>query len=212
MSASLQAKLLRALQEREFERVGDTQSIRVDVRIVAATNSDLAQSVREGTFRQDLFYRLNVIPMHLPALRDRREDIPLLVQSFLEKLSKGLVPARANVVFSQDAMRRMMASDWPGNVRQLENLVERVLALTPGQRRIDIQDLPPEIQETGKDQTIEEKTLPEDGIDLQRHLHDMEREMIQLALERTGGNKNRAAQILNIKRTTLVEKTKRLRL
>ena len=150
--------------------------------------------------------------MHLPALRDRREDIPLLVQSFLEKLSKELVPPRADVVFSQDAMRRMMAFDWPGNVRQLENLVERVLALTPGRSRIDIQDLPLEIQETGKDQTIVEKTLPEAGIDLQRQLEDMEREMIQLALERTGGNKNRAAQILNVKRTTLVEKTKRLRL
>ena len=212
MSASLQAKLLRVLQEREFERVGDTEPIRVDVRIVAATNSDLSQSVKEGTFRQDLFYRLNVIPMHLPALRDRREDIPLLVQSFLEKLSKELVPPRADVVFSQDAMRRMMAFDWPGNVRQLENLVERVLALTPGRSRIDIQDLPLEIQETGKDQTIVEKTLPEAGIDLQRQLEDMEREMIQLALERTGGNKNRAAQILNVKRTTLVEKTKRLRL
>ena len=212
MITILQAKLLRVLQEREFERVGDTEPIRVDVRIVAATNSDLSQSVKEGTFRQDLFYRLNVIPMHLPALRDRREDIPLLVQSFLEKLSKELVPPRTDVLFSQDAMRCMMAFDWPGNVRQLENLVERVLALTPGRNRIDTQDLPPEIQETGKAQTIVKKTLPEAGIDLQRQLQDMEREMIQLALERAGGNKNQAARILNIKRTTLVEKTKRLRL
>ena len=214
MSASLQAKLLRALQEREFERVGDSQPIRVDVRVIAATNSDLAKMVADGGFRQDLFYRLNVIPIHLPPLRERREDIPLLVQSFLEKIGNDLVPARSDVVFSQEAMRLLMAFDWPGNIRQLENVVERALALTPGRSQIDVADLPPEIADQGSSQALHDLdiALPEGGLDLQRRLHDVEREIIRRALERTGGNKHRAAQMLNIKRTTLVEKAKRLQL
>lgn len=212
MSASLQAKLLRALQEREFERLGDSQPIRVDVRVIAATNSDLTQMVSDGTFRQDLFYRLNVIPIQLPPLRDRPEDIPLLVQSFLDKIGSELVPPRSNVVFSQEAMRRLMAFDWPGNIRQLENLVERALALTPGRSQIDITDLPPEVHGNGNGHEDVDVLLPDGGIDLQRRLHDVEREIIRRALEQTGGNKHRAALMLNIKRTTLVEKAKRLRL
>ena len=213
MSASLQAKLLRALQEREFERIGDNQPIRVDVRVIAATNSDLTRMVSDGSFRQDLFYRLNVIPIHLPPLRERRDDIPLLVQSFLDKLGSELVPPRSDVVFSQEAMRRLMAFDWPGNIRQLENLVERALALTPGRTQIDVTDLPDEVHGNGDDgQDNIDVGLPDGGIDLQRRLHDVEREIIRRALERTGGNKHRAAQMLNIKRTTLVEKTKRLQL
>ena len=214
MSASLQAKLLRALQEREFERVGDSQPIRVDVRVIAATNSDLAKMEGDGSFRQDLFYRLNVIPIHLPPLRDRREDIPLLVQSFLEKIGNDLVPPRSDVVFSQEAMRLLMAFDWPGNIRQLENLVERALALTPGRTQIDVSDLPPEIADNGHGESHQDLdiALPDGGLDLQRRLHDVEREIIRRALERTGGNKHRAAQMLNIKRTTLVEKAKRLQL
>ena len=212
MSASLQAKLLRALQEREFERIGDTQSIRVNVRVIAATNSDLVQMVNDGSFRKDLFYRLNVIPIHLPPLRERRDDIPLLVQSFLEKLGRQLVPPRSGVVFSQEAMRQMMAFDWPGNIRQLENLIERALALTPGRTHINVADLPSEVQQGGDDQADAPVALPELGIDLQQHLHHVEREMIRRALERTGGNKHRAAQMLHIKRTTLVEKARRLQL
>ena len=212
MSASLQAKLLRALQEREFERLGDTHAIRVDVRVIAATNSDLAEMVDDGTFRKDLFYRLNVIPIHLPPLRERREDIPLLVQGFLEKLGREQVPPRTNVVFSQEAMRRMMAFSWPGNVRQLENLVERALALTPGRTQIDVSDLPHEVQQVGE--TVEETdvVLPEGGVDLQRYLHDVEREIIRRSLKRADGNKQKAARLLNIKRTTLIEKAKRLEL
>lgn len=214
MSASLQAKLLRALQEREFERIGDSQPIRVDVRVIAATNSDLTQMVSNGSFRQDLFYRLNVIPIHLPPLRERRDDIPLLIQSFLEKIGNELVPPRTNVVFSQEAMRLLMAFDWPGNIRQLENLVERALALTPGRTQIDVPDLPPEFSEQsdGHGHQDLDILLPEGGIDLQRRLRDVERELIRRALERTGGNKHRAAQMLSIKRTTLVEKAKRLQL
>ncbi len=210
MSASVQAKLLRTLQEREFERVGDAQPVRVDVRVIAATNSDLAKMVADGSFRQDLFYRLNVIPIHLPPLRDRREDVPLLTQSFLQKIGRALAPPRTEVVFSQDAMRLMMAFDWPGNVRQLENVVERALALTPGRPQIDADDLPPEIREPDGGPGDADTALPEGGVDLRRRLRDVEREMIRRALDRAGGNKHQAAQLLGVKRTTLVEKAKRL--
>ena len=212
MSQGLQAKLLRSLQEREFERVGDSQSIRVDVRVIAATNADLEGMVEDGTFRKDLYYRLNVIPIHLPPLRDRHDDIPLLVQSFLEKLGPEQVPPRTDVVFSQAAMRRMMAFSWPGNIRQLENLIERALALTPGRTQIDVSDLPHEVQQGEAAPPDADLVLPEEGIDLQRYLQDLERELIRRSLDRTAGNKHKAAQLLNIKRTTLIEKVKRLQL
>src|SRR5947208_7101090 len=127
MSPGLQMKLLRVLQEREFERVGDSHTTKVDVRVIAATNSDLAKLVAGGRFREDLFYRLNVIPVDLPPLRDRRDDIPLLVTHFLEKFAPGTA-----MHVSQAAMRALMAYTWPGNVRQLENAVERAVALRPG--------------------------------------------------------------------------------
>jgi len=212
MSANLQSKLLRVLQEREFERVGDAQSTKVDVRFIAATNSDLAEMIELGRFREDLFYRLNVIPIHLPPLRDRREDVPLLVQRFINKLGQKQEPARANIRISQEAMRRIMAFDWPGNIRQLENTIERVLVLTPGQSQIDISDLPLELQETNRVTTSSGVSLPESGIDLQNYLRNLERSLLGLALERTGGNQNKAAELLNIKRTTFIEKTKRLSL
>ena len=212
MSANLQSKLLRVLQEREFERVGDAQSTKVDVRFIAATNSDLAEMIKLGRFREDLFYRLNVIPIHLPPLRDRREDVPLLVQRFINKLGQKQEPARANIRISQEAMRRIMAFDWPGNIRQLENTIERVLVLTPGQSQIDISDLPLELQETNRVTTSSGVSLPESGIDLQNYLRNLERSLLGLALERTGGNQNKAAELLNIKRTTFIEKTKRLSL
>ena len=209
MSAGLQAKLLRVLQEREFERVGDGRPVRIDVRVIAATNSDLAQLVRDGAFREDLFYRLNVIPIHLPPLRERREDIPLLVHAFLQKLGRSLAPPRPDVVFSQEALRRMMAFGWPGNIRQLENLVERTLALTPGRTQLDVADLPHEIL-AGADQHLASAALPDGGVDLQRRLQEVERAIIRQALEQSGGNKHQAARLLNVKRTTLVEKVKRL--
>src|SRR4051812_7941212 len=139
MSPALQAKLLRVLQEREFERVGDSHPIKVDVRVIAATHSDLPRMVAEGSFREDLYYRLNVIPVKLPALRERRDDIPLLVQHFLQKLAPEL--GRGPATMSQEAIRTMMAYHWPGNVRQLENVIERALAFTQGRSQIDIQDL-----------------------------------------------------------------------
>src|SRR5919198_1656898 len=145
MSPALQSKLLRVLQEREFERVGDSHTIKIDVRIIAATHSDLSKMVAEGTFREDLYYRLNVIPVQLPPLRERREDVPLLVQHFLQKLGAELTPPRT-VAMSQEAMRRLMAYSWPGNVRQLENVVERALAFSQGRSQIEVTDLGPEVQ------------------------------------------------------------------
>jgi DNA-binding NtrC family response regulator len=213
MSQGLQMKLLRVLQEREFERVGDSHTIKVDVRVIAATNSDLGKLVADGQFREDLFYRLNVIPVELPPLRDRKEDIPLLVQHFLEKFNAESDPPRplaAMLTVSQEAMRRLMSYPWPGNVRQLENAIERATAFTVGRSQIDANDLPPEIQHAEEPALSSTVSLPEDGMDLDRFVASIERDLIQRSLERTGGNKGQAAKLLNLKRTTLVEKIKRL--
>ncbi len=208
MSPALQVKLLRVLQEREFERVGDTNTIKVDVRVVAATNSDLRQLVEDGQFREDLFYRLNVIPVALPALRERREDIPLLVQHFLDKFRVGR--ERAPLSVSQDAMRRLMAYHWPGNVRQLENAIERAVAVSDGRGHIDVTDLLPDVVRQEGPLFPAALSLPDEGLDLDAFVSSIERELIQRSLERTGGNKGQAARLLNLKRTTLVEKLKRL--
>src|SRR6516165_1663586 len=173
MSPALQAKLLRVLQEREFERVGDSHTIRIDVRILAATHSDLARMVADGAFREDLFYRLNVIPVTLPPLRDRREDIPLLVQHFLQKLGAEQVPPRT-VTMSQEAMRRLMAHPWPGNVRQLENIVERALAFSQGRPQIDVGDLGPEIQSAPAVAEGPNGWFPDEGMDLERYIEGVE--------------------------------------
>ena len=212
MSTSLQSKLLRVLQDREFERVGDTQSIKVDVRFVAATNSDLEEMIKDGRFREDLYYRLNVIPIHLPPLRDRREDIPLLVQRFLNKLGQEQDPQRSDIRVSQEAMRQLMALDWPGNIRQLENTIERIVVLTSGQSQIGISDLPLELQQKNEGTISSIVELPANGIDSQNYLRNLERALIRQALDRTEGNPTKAAELLNIKRTTFIEKTKRLSL
>src|SRR5438067_8549964 len=236
MSPALQMKLLRVLQEREFERVGDSHTTKVDVRVIAATNTDLGRMVAEGQFREDLFYRLNVIPVQLPPLRERKEDIPLLVQHFLERFQRQrypgserrvsdrgvgertVVPGDRNKTFaeraplsaSQEAMRRLMAYPWPGNVRQLENAVERAVAFSAGRSQIDGGDLPVEIQQAEESALSQAIALPEDGVDLDAFIANIERELIERSLERTGGNKGQAARLLNLKRTTLVEKLKRL--
>jgi DNA-binding NtrC family response regulator len=204
MAISLQTKLLRVLQEREFERIGDGKTTKVDVRVVAATNSDLAKMVKDGTFREDLYYRLNVIQVELPPLRDRKEDIPLLVHHFIGKYATGPLP-----LVSQDAMRRLMSFPWPGNVRQLENAAERAIALLGGRSTIELNDLPPEIQ-TAPISLIPTVDFPEAGVDLPVLVEQIERDLIGRALSRTGGNKAAAAGLLNLKRTTLVEKLKRL--
>ena len=216
MSAALQMKLLRVLQEREFERVGDSNTIKVDVRIIAATNSDLGRMVAGGQFREDLFYRLNVIPVQLPPLRDRKEDVPLLVQHFLGKFQaeRSATADRHStepLTVSQECMRRLMAYQWPGNVRQLENAVERAVAFAAGRAQIDVSDLPTEIQQAQVPSApASSVTLPEDGVDLDAYIASIERQLIERSLERTGGNKGQAARLLSLKRTTLVEKLKRL--
>ena len=208
MSPALQAKLLRVLQEREFERVGDSHTVKIDVRVIAATHSDLTKMVSEGTFREDLFYRLNVIPVHMPALRDRREDIPLLVQHFLERLAAAA--GRPPATVSQEAIRRLMAYPWPGNVRQLENAMERAMAFSRGRAQLDVVDLAPEVQSQSQPTDATEVSFPDEGIDLERYVEAVELSLIRRSLERTQGNKRQAAQLLNLKRTTLIEKLKRL--
>ena len=170
-----------------------------------------ARLVAEGTFREDLFYRLNVIPVRLPPLRDRREDIPLLVQHFLDRFCRELSPPRPPMTVSQQAMRQLMAYGWPGNVRQLENALERAVALGGGRTQIELSDLPPDVQELGEAPAPGSLVLPEGGMDFAEFVGSVERDLIRQSLERTGGNKGRAAQLLNLKRTTLVEKLKRMR-
>jgi DNA-binding NtrC family response regulator len=207
MSMALQAKLLRALQEREFERVGDSHTIKVDVRVIAATNSDLTAMVADGQFREDLYYRLNVIPVRLPALRERREDIPLLVQHFLDKLRAD---GRPSTTISQDAIRRLMSYSWPGNVRQLENAIERAAAFGGNRGQIEAEDLSAEFLAPPSTPLPSAIALPESGLDLDVLVSSIERDLIERSLERTNGNKGQAARLLNLKRTTLVEKLKRL--
>src|SRR5262245_29733856 len=210
MSAPLQAKLLRVLQSREFERLGDSQTVRVDVRVIAATNSDLKKMVADNTFREDLYYRLNVIPVRVPPLRERRADIPLLAQHFLDRLVKAAVPARGRVTVAQDAQQALMAFGWPGNVRQLENVMERTLALSPGREQLTAADLPEEIVAARPLPNLEDLTIPEQGLELDELVTSFEHTLIRRALEHTRGNKRRAADLLHIKRTTLIEKLKRL--
>jgi DNA-binding NtrC family response regulator len=208
MSAALQMKLLRVLQEREFERVGDSHTIKVDVRVIAATNSDLQKMVADGSFREDLFYRLNVIPVQVPPLRERKDDVPLLVRHFLDKFRPD--PELPAPTVSQEAMRRLMAYPWPGNVRQLENAIERAMAFSGGRSHIDAGDLPAELQHAEAPPLSTAVELPDDGINLEALIASIERDLIARSLERTGGNKGQAARLLNLKRTTLVEKIKRL--
>src|SRR3954462_10419732 len=208
MSPALQSKLLRVLQEREFERVGDSNTVKIDVRVIAATHSDLARMVAETSFREDLYYRLNVIPVGPPPLRERREDIPLLVQHFLQKLSAE--SGRGTITISQDALSRLMAYHWPGNIRQLENAIERALAFSQGRSQIDVHDLTTDIQEQASAVDSSDVWFPEDGLDFAHYIETIELTLIRRSLERTQGNKRQAAKLLNLKRTTLIEKLKRL--
>jgi DNA-binding NtrC family response regulator len=208
MPMTLQMKLLRVLQEREFERIGDSRTIKVDVRVVAATNADLDRMVREGTFREDLFYRLNVIAVRLPPLRERTEDIPLLARCFLEKLQPPSADSEP-IVVAQDAMRRLMAFNWPGNVRQLENVIERALALGGGRSRIEVEDLPPDLRDASGPLTGA-SSLGVEGVNLPELVAALERDLIHQALDRCRGNRGAASRLLGLKRTTLVEKLKRM--
>jgi DNA-binding NtrC family response regulator len=208
MPLTLQVKLLRVLQEREFERVGGSSTIKVDVRIIAATSANLERMVADGTFREDLYYRLNVIPINLPPLRERREDIPLLVQSFVSQFCERHKLEMKSV--SPQVMKALMAFEWPGNVRQLENHLERMVALTGSRTGIVPTDLPDQIQNKAQLSATPFIEIPEEGINFQSVVTEMERDLIAQSLRRTNGNKKLAAKLLSLKRTTLIEKIKRI--
>ncbi|MGD8843767.1 MAG: sigma-54 dependent transcriptional regulator, partial [Gammaproteobacteria bacterium] len=224
MSLNMQVKLLRVLQERTFERVGSNKSIEADVRIIAATHRDLEEAIAENKFREDLFYRLNVFPIEMPPLRDRVEDIPLLVNELIRRIEHE---KRGSVRLSQGAILALCQYNWPGNVRELANLVERLAILYPF-GVVDVADLPEKFQ---TDTMIPETTriseevlssvqpvqyqleaeprLPRDGLDLKEHLSNLEVGFIKQALDDANGVVAQAAKRLGMRRTTLVEKLRK---
>jgi two-component system response regulator AtoC len=206
MPRGVQVKLLRALQEREVTPVGGSEAIPVDVRVVAATHRDLEGMIEEGTFREDLFYRLDVVPIEIPPLRERRQDIPALADHF--RVEVNAREARTVPGLALDVVQRLGAYDWPGNVRELENLVER-LVVVASNRMVVMDDLPAHLRTPVVDLENGTLDLPESGVDLRIFLTQLEERLIAQALERTGGNKNRAAELLGMNRTTLVEKLRR---
>ena len=206
----LQAKLLRVLQEREFQRIGSSETVRVDVRVVAASNANLAEKVAQGTFREDLFYRLNVVPVTMPPLRERASDIPLLVHHFLEKICRieGIALKR----IYREALDRLCTYHWPGNVRQLENAIEMAVVLSGD--RLDLYPADFRLPEFGARKplsaTPSAALLPETGLDFEAAVTNFQRNIIEQALERSGGNKTVAADLLRMKRTTLLAKLRNL--
>ncbi len=209
MPSLLQVKLLRVLQERVIEPVGQSETLPIDVRVIAATHRDLDKAVQEGKFREDLFYRLNVIPIRMPALKERREDIPLLISHFLDRFVSA---DRSNqITFSSDTLDLLLGYDWPGNVRELENVIERLVILRGGSEILP-EDLPAKIFRSNPLATQQYKTLfelPDSGVDLKQILSDIEDSLILQAMNRTGGNKNQASKLLTLNRTTLIEKMKK---
>jgi DNA-binding NtrC family response regulator len=214
MKPSLQAKLLRVIQEREFEPVGGIKPIPIDVRIVAATHRNLEEAVAEGRFREDLYYRLNVVPLIVPPLRERREDIPLLIERFVAIANRNRRPGMKG--FSPEAIEDLMQYNWPGNVRELENLVQRMAIFCSG-KSVVLDELPESYRqnkEQGTRQPVPSMPEPEfnfgtSGIDFNSMVSQFESQLILHALTLTGGNKREAAKLLNLKRTTLIEKIKR---
>jgi transcriptional regulator with PAS, ATPase and Fis domain len=233
MKPALQAKLLRVLQEKEFEPVGGLKPIKADVRIVAATHRNLEEAVRTGSFREDLYYRLSVVPLQIPPLRERKEDIPLLIEKFMQVYNRGR--KRGLTGFSADAMAALKNYAWPGNVRELENLVQR-LTILHADGLVRGADLPEKyreglnLEDLAEEQVAEAVTtseaaalsgrgegvpIPEpleDQADFNALVSDFEDRLILQALSRTGGNKKEAAALLNLKRTTLLEKIKKKQL
>jgi two-component system response regulator PilR (NtrC family) len=191
---TVQVKLLRAIQEREIRRVGDTRDIRVDVRLIAASNRELSKAVAGGVLREDLYYRLNVIPVHLPPLRERREDIPLLVSHFIRKLSTELGKEVQRV--APEALAVLEQYHWPGNIRELENVIERAIVLGAGDV-LNVDALPPSLLKP-REETDLAIEIPGGGVDLEATLDRLEHRYIQLALERTGGVQTRAAELLGV--------------
>ena len=217
LDPSLQVKLLRVLQEKEFERVGGVKTIKINVRILVATNKDLEKAIREGKFREDLYYRLNVIPLDLPPLRDKTEDIPVLINYFVQEFAQKR--RREPLTFSTEAIQYLTRYRWPGNVRELENLIERLTILT-SKNTVAASDLPEKFYQTTDPQLANDThakqnmdfNFPECGIDINSVVRNMERNLILKALEKTGGVKNRAAKLLGLNRTTLIEKMKKMKI
>ncbi len=201
VSANMQLKLLRVLQEKEFERVGSEETIQVDVRVLAATNKNLLDLVQKGTFREDLFYRLHIIPIYLPALRERQDDIPLLVQHFLEKLGQEL--GKPGVELTAGAREKLKQYHWPGNIRELENVLERALVLSDG-AVISESDLP--IITTGSQVPIAASFFERFHFNLNATLEAIEKQLLELAMQQTHGNKSQAARLLGIKTNLLYYK------
>ncbi len=207
LDPSMQVKILRALQERIFEPVGATKSVQVNVRVIAATNVDMDKAVKEGRFREDLYYRLNVIPILIPALRERKTDIPLLLSHFMTQFNR--TKSRSLTGFSSDAMNCLVGYGWPGNIRELENLIER-LSILKGQGQVEVLDLPPKYKSTAASYAETGSVdIPEAGLDFNTAVDQFENALILKALEKTGWNKNQAALLLRLNRTTLVEKMKK---
>ncbi|MBV8819848.1 MAG: sigma-54-dependent Fis family transcriptional regulator [Acidobacteriaceae bacterium] len=204
----LQAKLLRALQEREFQRLGSSETIRVDVRIIAATNVNLLDKIRAGSFREDLYYRLNVVPIQVPALRERAADIPVLAHHFIEKVCEHEGLERKHV--SEEVLQRLRQYDWPGNVRQLENMVEMAVALSGERRLLCPSDFPLPARVTRPVRQNAFVAVPDQGLDFEQTVGTFELNILEQALRKTGGNKKLAAEMLGLKRTTLAAKLKSL--
>lgn len=207
MDPTLQVKLLRALQEKSFEPVGSTKTVHVNVRVITATNVNLEQAVEIGRFREDLFYRLNVIPINIPALRERKSDIPLLLRHFMDSFGKN--KGRSLTGLSKEALECLVHYPWPGNIRELENLVERMTILK-GEGQLEVVDLPLKYK-AGKTLSQESGVvdIPAVGLDFNTAVDSYENILILKALEKTGWNRNQAAILLKLNRTTLVEKIKK---
>ena len=206
MNPNLQSKLLRILQERQFERIGGIKTIKTDIRVIAATHQDLKRAVQQEKFREDLYYRLNVIPIKIPPLREHKSDIPLLVHHFLNHFSQSKKKEITGI--TQEAMQKLMEFDWPGNIRELENTIERIIILSSSEM-ISIPDLPEKFQALPEIEHPAAIEIPEVGISLDTAVSEFERRLILQALDKTGWVKNKAAQLLQMNRTTLIEKMKR---
>jgi two-component system response regulator AtoC len=208
MPMDLQVKLLRVLQEREFQRVGSTATIKVDVRIIAATNGNLLEAVEKGDFRSDLYYRLNVIPVNVPALKQRRDDIPLLVQHFMKKYCTEQQLRLKGV--TNEALSNLTAYDWPGNVRQLANAVEMAVTLSGDRDILEEEDFPVASQPAKSSDSFQSIDIPDDGVHFNTMISNLEKRLILQSLQAARGNKKRAASLLHLKRTTFVEKLRRM--
>jgi len=208
MPMDLQVKLLRVLQEREFQRVGSTANVKVDVRIVAATNGNLLAAVEKGEFRNDLYYRLNVIPINVPPLRERRNDIPHLISHFIRKFCAEQKVTLKKV--SDEALQCLVNHDWPGNVRQLENIVEMAVTLSDDRELLDMSDFSAVCRPVKTLDPVSEIEFPNGGVNFNTVVSDLEKRLILQSLEVARGNKKKAATLLRLKRTTFVEKLRRM--